>query len=140
MITAYGLATLNAVLNSAALLCVLLGYRAVRGRRIEAHRRFMLTAFGLSVMFLASYLTRMAMFGDKHFPGQGVARHAYLALLVSHVLLAVLVAPGVAYTLWLGLRGQIERHRRIAPRVLPVWLYVLATGVLVYLILYQLAA
>jgi uncharacterized membrane protein YozB (DUF420 family) len=138
MITNYGLATLNAILNSSALICVVLGYRAIRARDFQTHKRFMLSAFTLSGLFLASYLTRMYLFGDQKFPGTGPARYAYLALLASHVLLAVAIAPAVIYTVTLGLRDDRERHRRIAKRVLPIWLYVLATGVLVYLILYQL--
>lgn len=137
--TSYGLATLNALLNSAALVCVLLGYRAVRARRLDEHRRYMLSAFGLSLVFLASYLTRMLMFGDKHFPGHGAVRVVYFAILISHVLLALTVAPAVLYTVVLGQRDQRERHRKIARRVLPVWSYVLVTGVLVYLLLFHYA-
>jgi putative membrane protein len=137
MITNYGLATLNAVLNSAALISVLLGYRAIRDKRIADHKQHMYRAFMISIVFLASYLTRMAMFGDKHFEGQGPIRYVYFAMLITHVLLAVAIAPAVAYTVFLGRRNRIEEHRRIAPKVLPVWLYVLTTGVLVYLFLYH---
>ena len=137
MMTGYALATLNAVLNTAAFVSVLLGYRAVREHRVADHKRHMLRAFALSVVFLGSYLTRIVLFGDTHFPGAGAVRYVYFALLISHVVLALLIAPAVLYTVFLGVRGEIERHRRIAPRVLPVWLYVLATGVLVYLFLYH---
>jgi putative membrane protein len=139
MITSYHLATLNALLNASAFCCVFLGYRAIRARDFAAHKRFMLTAFGLSAVFLASYLTRIALFGNTLFPGKGLARVAYLALLASHVGLALVIAPAVIYLVVLGLRDQRERHRKIAPKVLPVWLYVLATGVLVYLVLYHFA-
>jgi putative membrane protein len=137
MITSYGLATLNALLNSAALLCVILGVRAVRRRELEVHKRFMLGAFALSVVFLASYLTRIALFGDTKFLGQGIVRPFYFFVLITHVILAILVAPAVLYTVWLGLRDERARHRRWAPKVLPVWCYVLATGVLVYLLLHH---
>jgi putative membrane protein len=138
MITGYHLATLNAILNTGALTCVWLGYRAIRARDVAMHQRWMLAAVGLSVAFLASYLARNYFFGELRFPGTGIGRYAYLALLASHVLLAVVIAPLVVYTVVLGLKDQRERHRRIARRVLPVWSYVLASGVLVYLILYQL--
>jgi putative membrane protein len=137
VITNYALATLNAVLNASAFVCVALGAWAIQRRRIETHKRFMLSAFTISIFFLASYLTRMWLFGDMHFRGAGFARYAYFALLISHVGLALLIAPAVVYTVALGLRDQRARHKRIARKVLPVWLYVLATGVLVYLWLYQ---
>jgi len=137
MITSYVLATLNATLNSAALVCVLLGYRAVRAGRITSHQRYMFGAFGLSVVFLASYLTRIVRFGDTHFAGQGAVRVVYFALLISHVLLAFLIAPGVVYQVFLGVTGRVERHQRLGRKLLPVCLYVLATAVLVYLFLYQ---
>lgn len=137
MITSYALATLNAVLNSSALCCVTLGYRAVRAGDIPRHRRYMLGAFVLSLIFLVSYATRMLIFGDQHFAGHGPVRLVYFAILISHVLLAAAVAPVVLYTVVLGLRDQRERHRKIAPRVLPVWAYVLVTGVVVYLLLFH---
>lgn len=137
MITSYGLATLNAILNTAALACVLLGYAAVRRRKLVTHKRFMLSAFVLSLIFLASYLTRIAMFGDTKFQGHGVMRPIYFAVLISHVLLAVAIAPAVLYTVILGLKKKYATHKKWAPKVLPVWVYVLATGVLVYLLLHH---
>lgn len=137
MITNYGLATLNAVLNATALTLVLLGARAIQQRQIERHKRLMLGAFIISIVFLSSYLTRMWLFGDTHFPGTGAIRYFYFFLLISHVGLAVLIAPAVIYTVVLGLKDRRDRHRRIAPKVLPVWIYVLATGVLVYLFLHH---
>lgn len=137
MITNYGLATLNALLNATAFVCVCMGALAIWKKRIEQHKRWMLTAFAISVVFLASYLTRMWLFGDTHFQGTGAVRYMYFFLLISHVGLACVIAPFVIYTVVLGLRDSRARHRRIAPKVLPVWLYVLATGVLVYLALHH---
>jgi putative membrane protein len=137
VITNYRLATLNAILNGTALVCVLFGWRAIRQRRFLVHKRWMLSAFVLSVIFIVSYLTRMALFGDTHFRGEGAVRYLYFALLISHVLLAVSIAPFVVYTVVLGLRDRRQRHKRFAPKVLPIWIYVLATGVLVYLFLHQ---
>ena len=137
MITNYGLATLNALINGTALVCVLMGALSIWRGRIETHKRWMLTAFGLSIAFLASYISRMVLFGDTRFQGTGGVRYAYFFLLISHVGLALLIAPFVIYTVVLGVKDQRERHRRIAPKVLPFWLYVLATGVLVYLALHH---
>ena len=137
MITNYGLATLNAALNATALVIVLLGARAIQQGHIARHKRLMLSAFSISVVFLASYLTRMWLFGDTRFPGVGPIRYFYFFLLISHVGLAILIAPAVVYTVVMGARDQRARHKRIAPKVLPVWIYVLATGVLVYLFLHH---
>ena len=137
MITNYGLATLNATLNATALVIVLLGFRAIKRGQIELHKRLMLSAFLISVVFLASYLTRIFVFGDQHFPGVGAIRYFYFFLLISHVALAVTIAPAVIYTVFLGVKDRRDKHRRIAPKVLPIWIYVLATGVLVYLFLYH---
>ena len=97
----------------------------------------MLSAFTSSCLFLAVYLTRIAMFGDKHFAGSGALRVFYLALLASHVLLALAVAPMVITTLAFGLRGTHPRHEKLARMTLPIWAYVSVTGVIVYLMLYQ---
>jgi len=137
VITNYGLATWNAALNATALVCVLLAYRAIKRGQVEQHKRLMLSAFTISVVFLVTYVTRMLMFGDTHFPGVGAIRYFYFFLLISHVGLAVLIAPAVIYTVFLGVKDRRDRHRRIAPKVLPVWIYVLATGVLVYLFLHH---
>jgi putative membrane protein len=137
VITNYGLATLNAALNATALTVVLLGARAIKRGEIERHKRLMLTAFAISAVFLASYLTRMFLFGDTRFPGEGSIRYFYFFLLISHVGLAILIAPAVIYTVFLGVKDRRDRHKRIAPKVLPVWIYVLATGVLVYLFLHH---
>jgi putative membrane protein len=140
MISNYGLATLNAVLNSTALLFMLLGFAAIKKKDIALHRRHMLTAFVLSLIFLASYGTRIVLYGDTKFLAEGPVRYVYFFILITHVVLAILIAPAVLYTVTLGLRGNVERHKRIAPKVLPVWGYVLATGVLVYLFLHHFPA
>ncbi len=137
MITSYGLATLNAILNSAALTCVVLGILAIRREDRVVHKRYMLSAFGISVVFLASYLSRIVLFGDTRFLGQGIMRPIYFFVLISHVLLAIAIAPAVIYTVYAGWTNKLERHKRWARKVWPVWVYVLATGVLVYLLLHH---
>ena len=137
MITNYGLATWNALLNAAALACVLYGGRAIYRKQIVAHKRAMLAAFVISLVFLATYLARIALFGDTHFTGQGAVRYLYFFLLITHVALALLIAPAVIRTVVLGVKDQRVKHKRIARKVLPVWIYVLASGVLVYLFLHH---
>jgi putative membrane protein len=133
------LPTVNATLNGASAALVVLGFRAIRQGRRERHRALMLAAVGCSTLFLAGYLTRMALTGTHRFPGEGALRVAYLAVLGSHTLLAALAAPLVLRTLFLGLRSRFPAHRRIARATLPVWLYVSVTGVVVYVMLYHVA-
>lgn len=130
------LATLNALCNSAAMILMACGFVAIRKKRRDVHRRYMLGAFAASCLFLAGYLTRIAMYGDTHFAGQGALRIFYFVLLVSHVLLAMIAAPMVVTTLIFGLRQSVARHRKLARFALPVWAYVSVTGVVVYLMLY----
>jgi putative membrane protein len=138
VITNYNLATLNGAINACAFLCVAIGAFAIWRGNITLHKRCMLSAFSLSVLFLVSYITRMLMFGDTRYQGAGALRYVYFFILITHVVLALAVAPFVVYTVSLGLRDRRDRHRQIARKVLPIWLYVLATGVLVYVLLYQL--
>jgi putative membrane protein len=138
LVTGFALATLNALLNSTAALLMVLGVVAIKRKQTTRHKRFMIAAFVASCLFLTSYLTRIFLFGDTRFGGQGALRVFYLTLLVSHVLLAMAVAPMVLTTLWLGLRSNYARHRNIARFTFPVWAYVSVTGVLVYLLLYHL--
>jgi putative membrane protein len=135
--TGFGLATLNAIFNTSAFVLMVLGYRAIKAQQRERHKRFMLAAFAASCLFLTSYLTRIALFGDTKFQGEGAMRIAYFAILISHVLLALATAPLVLVTLFAGLRSNFDRHRRIARITLPIWAYVSVTGVLVYLLLYH---
>ena len=135
--TGFGLATLNALFNTSAFILMVLGYRAIKAKERERHKRFMLAAFAASCLFLTSYLTRVVLFGDTRFHGEGAMRIVYFAILISHVLLALATAPLVLVTLFAGLRGNFERHRRIAKITFPIWAYVSVTGVVVYLMLYH---
>lgn len=135
--TAFFLASLNATFNTIAAVSALLGYRAIKAKRVERHKRFMLTAFGASCLFLTSYLTRIVMYGDTKFMGEGALRWAYLAILISHVLLSIATVPLVLRTLFLGLNMRVEEHRPIARFAYPIWVYVSVTGVIVYAMLYH---
>jgi len=130
---------LNAALNGLSALLLLAGWRAIRAGDRERHRRRMLSAFAVSCAFLVSYLTRVALTGTHRFPGAGWLRTGYLALLVSHTLLAAACLPLVLGSLSFALRERFDLHRRIARYTLPAWLYVSVTGVLVYVLLYWVA-
>jgi len=129
---------LNAFLNAASAVLLVIGHSLVRRRRIEGHRRCMLSAFAASTVFLAGYLTLRYFAGMTRFTGQGWIRPAYFTILISHTILAIILVPMACVTLWQALRGRFDRHVRIARRTFPVWLYVSVTGVLVYWILYHL--
>lgn len=129
----------NAVLNATSAVLLFLGWRAIRAGHRERHRALMLAACGSSVLFLAGYLTRMALTGTHRFPGTGPLRIGYLALLGSHTLLAALTLPLVLRTLQLSLGSRFFEHRRVARVTFPVWMYVSLTGVLVYVMLYHVA-
>ncbi len=130
------LPTVNAGLNSLAGVLLTAGYVAIRSGRVSVHRACMIAAFMTSVVFLASYLTYHLRVGFTPFQGQGLLRWVYFAILIPHLILAVTVVPLALYTLYRALRREFARHRRIARWTLPIWLYVSATGVLVYLMLY----
>jgi uncharacterized membrane protein YozB (DUF420 family) len=132
------LPALNASLNATAALLLVAGYRMIRRGRREAHRRLMLAAFTVSTLFLVSYLVYHFEVGSVRFTKTGVIRTLYFAILISHTILAAAVPPLAVLTLWRALRGRLEAHRRIARWTLPIWLYVSATGVAVYWMLYRL--
>jgi len=128
---------LNAFLNATSGILLIAGYKFIRRGRIAAHKRCQLSALTSSSVFLASYLTYHYFHGSTRFPGQGIARPIYFTILISHTFLAVVIVPLVGVTLTRALRSDFERHRRIARITFPLWLYVSATGVLVYLMLYH---
>jgi len=132
--------TINAALNAASAVLLLVAYRAIRRLDIETHRRWMIAAAATSALFLVSYLAYHASVGSVRFAGVGLARSVYFAILGSHTVLAVAVLPLVLRTLYLGLKRRDDRHRRIAKWTFPIWLYVSVTGVIVYLMLYHLYA
>jgi uncharacterized membrane protein YozB (DUF420 family) len=133
----HDLPTLNAILNGAAAVLLVWGYWLIRHGRKQPHRRVMLSAFAVSVAFLASYLYYHAQVGTVRFQGAGTIRTVYLLILATHTVLAAAVPPLAVVTLSRGLAGRFDRHRRIARWTLPVWLYVSVTGVVVYLMLYH---
>lgn len=129
--------TINAGLNTASAVLLVLGYAAIRGGRRGVHHRLMVSAVAASAVFLVSYLYYHAQAGTTRFAGAGIVRPVYLAILGSHTVLAALVLPLVAVTLYRALRSRLREHRRVARITLPVWLYVSVSGVVVYLMLYH---
>lgn len=133
------LPAVNAVLNGTSGALLTAGYCFIRRRKVTAHLACMLTAFGVSCLFLLSYVIYHYHAGSKHFGGHGWIRGVYYPLLISHLSLAALIVPLALTTMYRAWRGQFARHMRIARWTLPVWLYVSVTGVIVYWMLYHLA-
>ena len=130
---------LHATLNATAAVLLVLGWLAIRGhgpwraaRSERAHARLMLSAFGVSTVFLASYLDYHLRVGRVDFWGTGGLRTLYLAVLVPHTILAALMVPFILATLVLALRGRLPAHRRLARLTLPVWIFVSISGVAVW--------
>jgi uncharacterized membrane protein YozB (DUF420 family) len=136
-VTISDLPALNATLNAIAATLLVYGYILIRRRRLEQHRRVMLTAFGVSALFLVSYVTYHANAGSRPFPGRGPIRAVYFTILISHIVLAAAILPLALITLSRALRERFDLHVPIARWTLPLWLYVSVTGVIVYLMLYQ---
>lgn len=126
----------NASLNALALLLLILGWIAIKRGHEGRHKACMLSAAGVSALFLTSYLTYHAQIGSVGYSGQGTWRVIYFIILISHVILAVVQVPLILMVISRGLKDERERHRRLARITLPIWLYVSATGVIVYLMLY----
>jgi putative membrane protein len=129
----------NASLNATSAVLLVLAWRAILAGNRDRHRALVLSALGVSALFLVGYLTRVALTGTHRFPGSGALRTAYLLLLGSHTLLAAAIVPLVAVALWNAWKGRFETHRRVARFAMPAWLYVSVTGVLVYVMLYWVA-
>jgi len=131
------LPTLNACLNATSGILLLTGYVFIRRREIARHRACMIAAACVSVVFLVSYITYHAQAGSTPYEGTGWTRPVYFAILISHAILAAATVPLAIVTLRRGLRNAVESHRRIARWTFPIWIYVSATGVIVYLMLYH---
>jgi putative membrane protein len=131
------LPTVNACLNATSALLLILGRKYIKSGDKATHKKFMIAAFSVSILFLISYLTYHSFHGSTKFAGEGIARTIYFTILISHTILAAAVPPLAIITLIRGLKNRIDKHRVVARWTYPIWLYVSVTGVIVYLMLYQ---
>ncbi len=146
MIGSDDLPAVNASLNATSAILLIVGYIAIRGRRITLHKTCMLSALAVSTVFLASYLYyhiairhgEVTHFEDRAPAAPDWVGNLYLTILLTHTVLAAVTAPLALYTAYQGLRDRLARHVRIACWTLPIWLYVSITGVVVYWMLYRL--
>ena len=128
---------LNACLNASSAILLFSGWRFIKAHNVAAHRACQISALIVSLLFLTSYLTYHYFHGTTRFQGTGLARPIYFTILTSHTILAIVIVPLVALTFYRAFRADFVRHRRIAMITLPLWFYVSITGVIVYLMLYQ---
>jgi uncharacterized membrane protein YozB (DUF420 family) len=138
MLTISDLPALNATLNGIAAILLVTGYLFIKHGRRRQHQWCMLGALTTSALFLVSYVTYHLHAGSRPFPGQGPIRVVYFAILITHVVLAAVIVPLALVTAVRGLRSQFDQHVRIARWTFPVWVYVSVTGVVIYLMLYEL--
>jgi uncharacterized membrane protein YozB (DUF420 family) len=129
--------TLNAGLNALSACFLVLGYVYIRRGQQQHHQRSMVVALCCSALFLGSYLVYHYHVGSVPYPHRDWTRPLYFAILVPHVVLAALVVPFVLVLVWHAWRGRFDRHKKLARWVWPVWIFVSASGVLVYLMLYH---
>ena len=134
------LPAVNAGLNSIATMLLIIGRMLIKRGRVEAHRKVMLSAFGVSALFLTFYVAHKASkgFTNTTFNVEGVAKAAYLVLLSTHLVLAMAVPVLAILLIRWGLRDERARHRRLARVAWPIWMYVSVTGVAIYFLLYHL--
>jgi putative membrane protein len=130
-------AALNASLNGVSGVLLAGGYAAIRAGKRDVHKRFMISAFAVSTVFLISYVVYHIRVGHVPFQGQGLVRPIYFTLLISHTILAIVIVPLILITLRRAWLEKFDKHRAIARWTLPLWFYVCVTGVIVYLMLYQ---
>jgi putative membrane protein len=139
----YDLPAVNASLNALSAILLTAGYIFIRRKNIIAHRNCMISAFCVSVIFLCCYLTYHTYLavelhrGPTRFVNPHWFRHIYLAILISHTILAIVIVPMILITISRALRERFDKHKQIARWTWPLWMYVSVTGVIVYLLLYQ---
>jgi len=131
--------TLNACLNGIATALMLLGFYFIKNGDEKTHRKMMLSAGGVSALFLVGYVGHKIAVQGVHTPfgGEGFIRTVYFVMLITHIILAMAIAYLVPRTFWLAIKGNYERHKKWARWTYPIWLYVSVTGVLIYLFLYR---
>ena len=132
------LPTLNAILNGTAGILLLLGYLQIRKGNRDTHKKFMLAALSVSILFLISYVIYHIQVGSVPYPHHDWTRPVYFVILIPHVILAAGMGPFIIIAVRHALKDNIEKHKRFVRWVFPVWMYVSVTGVVIYLMLYRL--
>ncbi len=129
----YKLPLLHAVINGTCAVLLILSLKAIKAGNVLKHKKLNLTAFGLSALFLISYVTYHFFVPETSYGGEGILKYIYYFILLTHIPLAALVLPLILLSFWYALNENIAKHRKIVRFSYPIWLYVAVTGVLVYL-------
>ena len=137
MMSVTDLPAVNATLNTISTVLLVTGWVFIHRGDRQKHKACMIAALVTSGLFLTSYVIYHAQVGSVPFRGTGWIRTLYFSVLIPHVILAAAVVPPILITVSRGLSAKYDKHRRIARWTLPIWLYVSVTGVIVYLMLYQ---
>ncbi|HRN48068.1 MAG TPA: DUF420 domain-containing protein [Niabella sp.] len=125
----------NAVINSLVAILLVLALVAVKAKKYLLHKRLIITALFLSILFLLSYVAHHLLAGETKFGGDGFVRYLYYFVLMTHIPLAAVVLPFIMFSAYNGLTGDFEKHRKIAKITWPLWLYVAVTGPILYLLI-----
>jgi Predicted membrane protein len=128
-------ALVNAVINSAVSILLVLGLAAVKNKNYVRHKNLMMGAIILSVLFLVSYIAHHLLAGDTVYGGVGAIRYVYFFILITHIILAAVILPFILYTAYRALTSEFGKHKQLAKYTFPLWLYVSVTGVIVYLMI-----
>ncbi len=128
---------MNAILNGSSAVFLVLGFLFVKRGQISKHRVCMICAAVVSTVFLGCYLYYHYHHGSTKYPYHDWTRPVYFTILITHTILAIVNLPLIIRTLWLAVSGNFNKHKKIARYAFPVWLYVSATGVVIYWMLYQ---
>ncbi len=128
-------ALINAVINSCVSILLIAAFAAVKQKNYERHKKLMLIAIVLSVLFLVSYIAHHLLAGDTKFGGEGAIRYIYFFILITHIFLAAVILPFILFTAYRSLTGEYAKHKKLARYTWPLWLYVSITGVVVYLLI-----
>ena len=125
-------AKVNAVINSIVSLLLLAALIAVKSKKYLLHKRLMLTAMALSILFLVSYICHHLFAGDTKFGGEGAGKIIYYIVLFTHIPLAGIILPFILFSAYRALTGEFAKHKKLVRVTWPVWFYVAVTGVIVY--------
>ncbi|RLA65285.1 MAG: DUF420 domain-containing protein [Epsilonproteobacteria bacterium] len=137
MIDISNLPGINATLNSCSAICLVFGFWAIKNKKVEIHKKFMVSSFVFSAIFLSSYLYYHYQVGHTVFPGSGLIKTIYLIILIPHIVLAAVMVPMILATFYFALKGNFSAHKKIAKWTFPIWMYVSFSGILIYFMIYK---
>ena len=132
------LPTLNATLNSITAVLLVIGFILIKQKKIQSHKKVMLSALATSLLFLTSYLIYHFNVGSVTYPHHDWTRPLYFAILIPHTILATVMTPFIIFAVWQAFKENFQKHKKIVRWVWPIWMFVSVTGVIVYFMLYQL--